>query len=192
MIPGFNLNGVLPPFVGSTPGAPMAHSSPYECTPIEMVQRFSTTDHRKSLLRGFFRFRAALRAQGFGLGFQWVDGSFTEDVEAFGRDPGDIDVLTLSYRPDPYVADFAAWNAFVAGQRNGGIFDRNLNRTNFDCDTFFVDLHIPSHLVARQAAYWNGLFSHRRNSFQWKGMLAIALHIDDTDAIAALEGEGDE
>lgn len=153
-----------------------------------MVARFSTTDHRKGLLRGFFRFREALRAQNIQVGFQWVDGSFTEDVEAQGREPRDIDVVTLSYRPPMLAADAMAWTAFVDAQRAGGIFDRTLNRDAFDCDTSFVDLHAAPHLIARQAAYWNGLFSHRRDTFQWKGMLAVPLHADDLPAIAALGG----
>lgn len=192
LIPDFNLNGVLPPFVGSTPGAQMALSSPYQCSPAELVERFSTSDQRKTLLRGFFGFRKALRANGLEAGFQWVDGSFTENVEALGRDPRDIDVVTLSYRPKAYVADAAAWATFVDDQSKGGIFDRELNRASFACDASFIDLHTLPHLVARQAAYWNGLFSHRRGSFQWKGMLAIPLHIDDADALVALKGEDDE
>lgn len=187
MIPAFNLNGVLPPFVGATPGAQIALSSPYECAPEEVVQRFSTSEHRKGLLRGLFRFRAALRSYGFEIGFQWLDGSFTEDVESRGRNPADIDVLTLSYRPDPLVADAEAWSKFVQTHQSGGIFDRKLNRVSYDCDTVFLDLHTAPHIVARQAAYWNGLFSHRRDTFQWKGMLALPLHVDDRAAIAALE-----
>ncbi len=191
LIPDFNLNGVLPPFVGSTPGAQMALSSPYQCTPLELVERFSTSNHRKALLRGFFKFREALRANGLEAGFQWVNGSFTENVEALGRDPKDIDVVTLSYRPTAH-AEKTAWNEFVQNQSTGGIFDRALNRASFTCDASFIDLHIAPHLVARQAAYWNGLFSHRRGTFQWKGMLAIALHIEDAEAIAALGDGGDE
>ena len=123
------------------------------------------------------------------MGFQWVDGSFTEDVEAQGKTPADIDVLTLSYRPAHLATDNLAWAAFVTAQRSGGIFDRALNRDSFDCDTIFLDLHIPPHLVARQAAYWNALFSHRRDTFQWKGMLALPLHVDDAEAIEALGGD---
>lgn len=185
MIPNFNLNGVLPPFVGSTPGGHPAQSSPYDCSALEMVERFSTTDHRKNLLRGLFQFRQSLRQEGFQFGFQWIDGSFTEDVEATGRDPGDVDVLTLAYRPAA-IANDNDWRDFIAARRNGGILDRQSNKQNFACDTVFLDLHAPPHLVARQAAYWNGLFSHRRSTYQWKGMIALALHADDADAIAAL------
>lgn len=192
MIPNFNLNGVLPPFVGSEPGEQLALSSPYECSPLEIVERFSNTDRRRSLLLGFFKFREALRANGLQFGFQWVDGSFTENVEAAGREPSDIDVLTLSYRPEPYVSDSAAWANFVEVQGAGGIFDRASNKAQFGCDTLFLDLHIPPHLVARQSAYWNGLFSHRRNTFQWKGLLTVPLHCDDADAISALQGGRDE
>ena len=191
LIPQFNLNGVLPPFIGATPGAQMAFSSPYSCTSVELVERFSTSAHRRNLLDGFFQFRASLRESGIVSGFQWLDGSFTEDVESDGREPNDIDVVTLAYRPDGLALNSQEWTEFVRDQSTGGIFDRVRNRERFTCDTFFVDLNTLPHVVARQAAYWTALFSHQRNTFQWKGMVALPLHIDDTDAIAALAG-GDE
>lgn len=192
MIPEYNLNGVLPPFVGQTPGGPLPLSSPYQCSPLDIVERFSSTEKRTALLRGLFRFREALRQHGLSHGFQWLDGSFTEDVEALGREPRDIDVVTLAYRPQGLIDNEADWADFVNQQRAGGIFDRAANRRNFDCDASFVDLHTLPHIVARHAAYWSGLFSHRRLTFEWKGMLALPLHIDDAEAIAALEGDGDE
>lgn len=97
LIPDFNLNGVLPPFVGNTPGAQMALSSPYQCTPLELVERFSTSDHRKTLLRGFFKFREALRANGLEAGFQWVNGSFTENVEALPEDATNFEHYARSF-----------------------------------------------------------------------------------------------
>lgn len=189
LIPSFNLNGVLPPFIGETPGGQLPLSSPYECSAAEVVERFSISDHRRALLQGLFEFRAELRQYGFVAGFQWLDGSFTEDVESVGRQPNDIDVVTLAYRPHGLEADLKAWGGFVAEQGAGGIFDRDRNRENFSCDTFFIDLNAPPHVVARQAAYWNALFSHRRDTFQWKGMLALPLHIDDAGALAALHGD---
>lgn len=166
----------------------MPFSSPYACTPAELVQRFSTSDHRRGLLQGLFQFRAQLRENGIFSGFQWLDGSFTEDVEAGGRQPNDIDVVTLAYRPEGFALNSEGWTEFVNEQGDGGIFDRERNREKFTCDTFFVDLNSLPHLVARQAAYWNGLFSHQRDTFQWKGMLALPLHTDDADAIFALGG----
>nr|WP_189619327.1 hypothetical protein [Novosphingobium colocasiae] len=166
----------------------MAWSSPYNCTAIELVQRFSTSSHRRRLLQGLFQFRSQLREKGIVSGFQWLDGSFTEDVEADGRQPNDIDVVTLAYRPESLALNLQGWRDFVHEQGNGGIFDRTRNREEFTCDTFFVDLNSVPYLVARQAAYWSGLFSHRRETFQWKGMLALPLHEDDTEAIVALGG----
>lgn len=185
LIPDFNLDGVLPPFIGSTPGGQIAQASPFECTPLEIVERFSTTPHRVKLLEGFFAFRAALRAKGIDCGFQWLDGSFTENVEANGRDPNDIDVVTLLYRPHG-LEEPRTWQAVFNAEKTGGIFDRALNKAAFTCDTFFIDLNIPPHLIARQSAYWIGLFSHRRDTFQWKGMLTVPLATDDSDAIARL------
>ncbi|MFD2579995.1 DUF6932 family protein [Novosphingobium colocasiae] len=190
LIPPFNLNGVLPPFVGGTPGAQMAWSSPYNCTAIELVQRFfphpaTGVDYYKDCSS----FVLNCVKKGIVSGFQWLDGSFTEDVEADGRQPNDIDVVTLAYRPESLALNLQGWRDFVHEQGNGGIFfDRTRNREEFTCDTFFVDLNSVPYLVARQAAYWSGLFSHRRETFQWKGMLALPLHEDDTEAIVALGG----
>ncbi|WP_430649493.1 DUF6932 family protein, partial [Bradyrhizobium uaiense] len=38
---------------------------------------------RRSILRGWLLHRKALRAVGFGTGFQWIDGSFVEK----GKEP---------------------------------------------------------------------------------------------------------
>lgn len=188
MIPPFNLGGVLPPFLGSTPGANAALSSPYDCDPAELVQRFFTSPIRGSLLLGLFKFREALRAIGIVDGYQWIDGSFTEDVEREGRVPQDIDVVTLSYRP-AHVATPADWGAFVAAH-SAGVFSRPVNRSAYGCDTLFVDLSIHPHLLVRRAIYWHSLLSHQRVSFQWKGMVSLGLSADDAPALALLAAGG--
>jgi hypothetical protein len=46
---------------------------------------------------------------GLDNGFQWIDGSFVEDVEkSRGRAPGDVDIVTFAHRPAS-VADFKAF-----------------------------------------------------------------------------------
>ena len=50
-------------------------------------------------MAGFLDFRALLHSLGINTGFQWLDGSFMENVELLEqRAPKDIDVVTLSYQ----------------------------------------------------------------------------------------------
>lgn len=179
---------MLPPFLGADPGGDVAQASPYECTSEEIVDRFFTSDHRGHMLFGLMNFRTALRAAGVIHAMQWIDGSFTEDVESRGLLPGDVDVVTFLYRPQA-VSDDADWVQFVAANRNG-FLNRAANKAAYACDTMFVDMNVPPHLVVAQAAYWNGLFSHQRRTFQWKGMLSVSLSSDDNAALAKLAAGG--
>ena len=77
-IPAFDSNSVIPPHVGD-PRNP-AELSPYPCSTIELCEQFGTTAPRKQILEGLLRFRAVLVEAGF-TGFQWLDGSFLEDIE---------------------------------------------------------------------------------------------------------------
>ncbi len=99
-IPGFDANSVLPPHLGDPR---LLHElSPYPCTCTELCDRFATSTDRVAILAGFIRLRAELRQHGMTQAFQWIDGSFLEDVEATeGRPPRDIDVVTFYWSPDP-------------------------------------------------------------------------------------------
>jgi hypothetical protein len=188
LIPAYNIGGVLPPFLGPEPGRDFAEASPYECTSEELVDRFLTSDHRGRLLFGLMNFRAALRAAGVIHALQWIDGSFTEDVESRGLVPGDVDIVTFLYRPQA-VLDDANWGQFVAAHETG-FLNRAANKATYACDTMFVDMNALPHLIVEQAAYWNGLFSHQRRTFQWKGMLTIELGANDDGALAKLAAGG--
>ena len=188
LIPAFNIGGVLPPFLGPEPGRDVAEASPYECTSEELVDRFLTSNQRGRLLFGLMNFRAALRAAGVIDAMQWIDGSFTENVESRGLEPGDVDVVTFLYRPKA-VRDDANWGQFVATHQ-GGFLNRAANKAAYACDTMFVDMNVLPHLIVEQAAYWNGLFSHQRRTFQWKGMLCVGLGPNDDGALAKLAAGG--
>src|SRR5438046_1296146 len=101
-IPAFNIDGVLPPFVGIDPGQQAAFMSPYEVTVAEVVGRFATTPDRRAILVGWLEYRAVLRAKGLRRGFQWLDGSFLED-----KDPQDLDLMLFVQRPARYRSDQA-------------------------------------------------------------------------------------
>ena len=51
-IPGFTIDGILPPFVGPNgPGGTPEDLSPYAVTAIEVVTTLALTDDRKKILR---------------------------------------------------------------------------------------------------------------------------------------------
>ena len=76
-LPAFNIDGILPPFVGPDgPGGAPEDLSPYVVTALEVATSLGTSEGRKTILRGWLLHRAALRAAGFVRGFQWLDGSF--------------------------------------------------------------------------------------------------------------------
>jgi len=70
--------GILPPHRGS-PVTPW-DASPYYCEIGEFCQRFRSTERRREILRGFLKLRKELFALGIR-GFDWIDGSFLENIE---------------------------------------------------------------------------------------------------------------
>ncbi|MEI6002729.1 hypothetical protein H3V53_38220 [Paraburkholderia bengalensis] len=183
VLPAFNASMVLPPFVGDSP-ARRAEGSPYQASFCEVALRFGGTEARCAILRGLYTYRAELRASGFVHGFQWIDGSFSEDVEASrGRPPGDVDVVTFAYRPahlqNPH--DFNAWF-----RSNLHLFNPAALKARLHCEAFFIDMQKAPHLLVDDVRYWYGLFSHQRESLLWKGMVAIPLESNDDDALVLL------
>jgi hypothetical protein len=184
MVPKFNESGVLPPFLpGSSPAA-AADVAPYRITLEELVESFGTTPERKSLLVGYLKYRIELKSKGIVAGFQWVDGSFTEQSEVTrGRAPGDIDILTFATRPAS-IGDPRQWFEFV--NANLHLFDPGVSKESFSCDAYYVDLSVAPQYVVSKTAYWFGLFSHQRETFLWKGLLEISLTDGDEERLLDL------
>jgi hypothetical protein len=163
-IPDWTAEGVLPPLdVGNPTGS---NRAPYPVSLYDLVVRFGTTPARCSILDGYLRHRAALHANGYQAGFQWLDGSFMEDVETLeGRPPGDIDVV--SFVQNPGVANP------TPGDLNA--LDHATAKARFKVDHYFVELEVvaPSE-VAFWSAYWYSMWAHRRNR-AWKGFLQVDL-----------------
>lgn len=100
-IPAWNTLGVLPPNDPLNPTS--SERSPYSVSLLDVVMRFGTTTERRRVLRGFLDYRATLHGLGLHDGFQWLDGSFTEQVELLERRaPRDIDVVTFMNVPDEF------------------------------------------------------------------------------------------
>lgn len=161
-----------------------AHSSPYLVTSSELVQRFASSRQRCIVLDGLLRYRSELRGLGFVQGFQWLDGSFVEDVEAReNRPPNDIDVVTFAHGP-------AGMSAPHIKQMLGArpeIFEHERCKREFHCDTSIVNLSTAPEWLVLQTRYWYGLYSHRRGDALWKGMLQLPLNSDDDAARALID-----
>lgn len=99
MIPKFEESGVHPPLIGACPTKP-ANQAPYKVSLEAFVEHFATSKERKEILIGFIKYRYELKLLAIENGFQWLDGSFVENVEKTrGRAPNDIDLVTFAHRP---------------------------------------------------------------------------------------------
>lgn len=180
MIPGWLPEGVLPPTLSPTGEL----RAPYQTSTIELVRRFRGTAERRAILDGLLRLREQIRTLGLDEGFQWVDGSFCENVEATaGRPPKDVDVVT-----------FARLGDAQAQQRLLGkapqFFDRAKVQATYQVDHYWVDLAGDADAdLVRRVSYWYSMWSHRRDGL-WKGFLQLELTEDDTAAIAELAKSG--
>lgn len=173
-VPAFTNDGVLPPYVGATPAGTSDGMSPYLASASEVVTHFGTSHRRCLILKDWLQHRSELREIGITSGFQWLDGSFVED-----REPNDLDLVAFIYRPEGCEQDeaFGAWLA-----PNAPLLLRDPIKARFKLDFFVVDLHGHPETIVDTARYFLGLFSHKRKTNQWKGMLKVRLEEDDSAA----------
>lgn len=179
LIPDFDHNLVIPPHLGS----PTLQSdlSPYKCTTLELCQKFSTSPKRIQILKGFLSFREQLNNHGLVQGFQWLDGSFLEDVETReSRSPNDLDLVTIYWGYDIPFQENLFQNFVEFG-------DSQLSKQNYLLDHYPFDAGYTPIATVEQSSYWIQLFSHNRDAV-WKGMLQIGLNTptDDADALMFL------
>ncbi|MFN8634119.1 MAG: hypothetical protein U0893_09705 [Chloroflexota bacterium] len=182
-IPEWNEQGVLPPIDAANPTSPSR--SPYVVRLSEVVARFGRSSERQAILEGFLRYRAALQAVGLIQGFQWLDGSFLEDVEQLdGRPPNDIDVVTFfRLRPGESAASVAmlAPDLFPSGRA-----DRLRFKQQYHVDGYLENLDARSEGLVARSTYWYSMWSHRRSG-AWKGYLQVDLSpAEDADARSVL------
>ena len=172
-IPSWTAEGVLPPLDEANPVG--ATRAPYPVSLSDLVARFATSPERCAVLKGLLAYRAALHANGYVADFQWLNGSFMEDVERLeARAPRDIDVVSFVHAPQPAAPTPADSEAL----------DSALAKSRFLVDGYFLELDaVPPREISFWSAYWYSLWAHRRNR-AWKGFLQIDLRPDD-DAVAA-------
>lgn len=170
-LPDWDARGLLPPCNSNSPVS--ADRSPYRVSLRELVVDFAVSAERVQILFGLLNYRAQLHALGIVDGFQWLDGSFFENIEMLeSRAPGDIDVVTFFNYPSGH-------NQLTLKQANPALFPANSAEHLALKQTFHVDAYTqslgvkPASLVAR-SAYWYSVWSHRRD-LTWKGYIEVEL-----------------
>jgi hypothetical protein len=177
-IPHWNAQGVIPPVDVASPTS--ANRSPYVVTLNDLVMRFGMSVERCRILDGLLRYRAALHGLGVTQGFQWLDGSFLEHIEALdARPPNDIDVVTFYHLPAGKTQASLARSA-------PPMFDSQTSKHDFCVDAYFVCLGGRSEKLVEHSAYWYSVWSHRRNQV-WRGYVQINLSpSEDATAMSLL------
>jgi hypothetical protein len=181
-VPDFTISGAMPAFLGTSPTV-SAFMSPFTTSLTRIATKLCGSPARKEIFRGLLAYRQELATIGMDGGFQWLSGSFMEDIESReSRNPNDIDVVTFCHRPTT-AKDDVAWQPFFAA--NVRLFDARLVKPVFKADAYLVDLDTEPTNVVNQARYWFGLFSHRRDGL-WKGLLQVPLVVTQDDADASV------
>ncbi|SFM70294.1 DUF6932 family protein [Marinobacter zhejiangensis] len=175
-IPGWTSVGIVPPIRPGADGT-SADRSPYQVELAQFCEQLGTTPERRAILSGLLDFRQALHQAGVVQGFQWLDGSFMEQVEVTeGRAPRDVDVVTFFYLPAGETQGSLAGRAQT-------LFDHSRLKQVYNVDAYFSILGQPlSSPMVKQISYWYSLWSHRRDGL-WKGFVQVSL-APDQDAAA--------
>jgi hypothetical protein len=183
VIPKLNQSGVLPPFIPEQGPTSSASMAPYLSTISEFIKRYSHSPERITILKGLLEYRKKLRESGIVQGFQWLDGSFVEDVESNrGRPPADVDLVTFAFRPEITTEE---WKTLVRNRDE--LFNPEASKDKFYCDAYYVDLDTNPINIVNQTRFWFGLFSHQKKSLLWKGMVQVSIQCSDDEASKFLE-----
>jgi hypothetical protein len=181
-IPAWTAAQILPPV--DPINAISASRSPYSVSLLDVVLRFATSAERRSILDGFLRYREKLHAAGLTVGFQWLDGSFLENIEVLeSRPPNDLDVVTFCELPAGVTQAQIAVNHpdVIPAPALRSAF-----KANYHVDPYFEVIGPDWRWTIRRGTYWYSVWSHRR-SLAWKGYLQVDLNpVDDAAAVALL------
>src|SRR5690606_1490873 len=86
--------------------------------------------------------------------------------------PGDVDIITFFRRPPAHQED-KAWSQFVSANKQ--MFSPKHTKITYSCDAYAVDLNLQTEDIVNHTRYWFGLFSHKKITNQWKGIVQINL-----------------
>lgn len=176
MIASWNMAGVLPPIWPGEDGH-SPNRSPYLMKLTEVIEHFSSSPERISILDGFLNYREALHSANIVKGFQWLDGSFLENIEVLElRSPNDMDVVTFFHIPNDQTQ-------ISLLSQDARLFDPALAKQTFLVDAYAFVLGNPTEeRHVKQISYWYSMWAHRRDE-TWKGFLQVDL-APHTDAEA--------
>jgi hypothetical protein len=166
--PAWNNAGILPPIKHGEPGN-SPYRSPYNVDLIAFIDVFSLSPCRVEILDGFLRYREALQKTGLASGFQWLDGSFLEDIETLeNRPPRDMDVITFYYLPQG-----ESKKSLYA--RAPDLFDNRYLKGTYNIDGYYIQLGGSFDVNnIKLISYWYSMWAHRRDGL-WKGFAQIDL-----------------
>lgn len=174
-IPDFNHNHVLPPHLGNP--TKQSDLSPYDCSIHEFCIRFATSKKRVQLLKKFIEFRKLLTYNGIIFGFQWVDGSFTQNIEVSeGRAPNDLDLVT-------FYGNLTSDHLLMIKTHFPEFANPILSKNRFQIDHYNVDFTYTPEITVEYTKYWIQLFTHTRSNI-WKGIIKLSLNTPSEDDIA--------
>ena len=180
MIPAWNLQGVIPPIRPGMLGHDLDRS-PYPSELNSLVDMMGKSAARLEIINGLLQFRNDIHDLGISSGFQWLDGSFSENVEhTEKRGPRDIDVVTfLQLAPGEDEASICS--------KNPKLFDRAFIKSSYLVDSYWCFLGCPLDAPSIQLiSYWYSLWSHRRDGM-WKGFVQVDLdRSQDSNALQAM------
>lgn len=179
----WNSKGLLDPI-----SSPLAmNRAPYVLSPVQLVERFGHTAIRRKILRGFFAYRAGLRELQITEGFQWIDGSFVEEIEVLeNRPPADLDVVTFYQLPDGETQKSILAKApdyFPADEA-----EKKALKAKFGVDTMMSCLNVSPRQLVKRSAFFYSMWAHRRD-YTWKGFIQVDLEAGDDAAAEQKLGE---
>ena len=183
VIPDWNFQAVMPTVrdVPSDEQALPENRSPFQAATFHLVERFATTPERVQLLHDLLDYRSALYAVGITEGYQWIDGSFVENVEARPRPgkeprPYDIDVVTFFTPLDDEPPELVE------------LFQPRVTRERYNIDAYPMTLGVPlDDDLVESITYWYGMWSTRREDHTPKGFVRVDLNPEhDREAREAL------
>lgn len=173
MIPKFDHNNVIPPHLGNP--TQQNDLSPYRCTTLDLCKTFATSKERIEILNGLLLFREKMNLLGIKQGFQWIDGSFTENIEVSEkRAPRDLDLVT-------FFGGITIENQQILAEEFTEFVNSQVAKLTYKLDHYAVDYCYSPDLTVKLARYWIQLFTHNRLGV-WKGILRLELNTPDIDA----------
>tara|TARA_R110002012_G_scaffold213388_1_gene384519 strand:+ start:595 stop:1149 length:555 start_codon:yes stop_codon:yes gene_type:complete len=165
------MTGIVPPIRPNVEGHD-PDRSPYIINLNELIEALVFSQERADIVFGLLEYRKALHESGISTGFQWLDGSFLENVEDIeSRPPNDIDVVTFFELPVGQDQN-TYWG------NHGALFDPVHTKKNYSVDAYpFVLRQVVTEQVIRMTSYWYSMWSHRRDGI-WKGFVQVVLDPD--------------